>query len=317
MTGEILFGRRAKLTVGSLFVVSEGEDNLKIAFSVHKSVRLTENTAKIQIFNLAPTTRDRLTNEDSSLPGVVRHVVLEAGYGGVVQQLFAGDKAWVSHALRGPDWITSVESLDGNQLLTQQFPPKTFEAGASAFDVLGTLADVVKANWDNIKKSNDVVGELKRVVYDSGKTIDGSVRKAIDDIARDAHLEVSVQDGELNMWLPGVANLDTGVLLSESTGLVGVPELARNPNLKKKKTGQHRDSKTQPIVGADAVLVKGRCLLQGKIMPGRKFRLKSNRIGGGFGGDTLLRCLEVDHVGDSHGGDESWLTSWLAEVLAG
>lgn len=313
----LLFGRRAKLTVGSLFVESEGQDALRLTFSIHKSTRLAENSAKIEVYNLTEQTRRRLTDEGGSRPGVVRHIVLEAGYGDVLKQIFAGDRAWISHALRGTDWVTTVESLDGNQLLTRQVPPKNFAPKVDAFNVLGDLAETFKANWDGIKKSGDVVDALKRVVYDAGKTVDGSLRKAIDGLARDAGLEASVQDGELTMTLPGGSAIDTGVLLSEDTGLVGVPESVRNPALKKKKD-KERNSRQDLPVGVDAVLVKGRCLLQGLIMPGRKFRLDSLLANGGQGSAfALLRALEVDHVGDTHGGDESWITSWTAEQLKG
>lgn len=314
-----LFGRRARLTVGSLKVESEGEKALKITFSIHKSTRLAENSAKIEVYNLSEQTRQRLTDESENTLGVIRHIVLEAGYADQIRQIFAGDRAWVGHALKGTDWVTTVESLDGNALLRQQVPPKTFDPKVDGFTIFGDLADTVKANWDNIKKSPDIVDALKRTIYDAGKTVDGSLRKAIGGIASDAGLDLSVQDGELCLTVPGGLAIDSGVRLSETSGLVGIPEKIQNPSLKQ-KPGKKRSSKQK--AGASAILIKGRCLLQGDILPTRKFALDSVLtrkavIAKGTGSDAILRALTVDHVGDTHGGDESWLTTWTAEQLIG
>ena len=48
-----LYLRRARVTAGSLRVESEGEHALRISFEITKSTEVSENSARIQIYNLS------------------------------------------------------------------------------------------------------------------------------------------------------------------------------------------------------------------------------------------------------------------------
>lgn len=301
------YGRTATLTVGSLSVESEGELGLRVAFQISKSVKIAENSARIRIYNLSKDTRSRLTEEASKVgqQGVIRRVVLEAGYGDVRRQLFSGDKAWISHRHEGTDWITTVESMDGLAALGTQVNV-SFAPGVLGKDVVERVAKDVGLAIEQAK-SGQFKKALETIVYSSGKALTGSARQAITEVAGDAGLEVSVQDGALLFHVPDGESPNTGLVLTANTGLVGTPEPFIDPARKTKPD-------TNPQIKN---LVRGRALLNGLLAPGRRFKLDSVSSDGNAGATTgLFRALKVEHVGDTHGGDESWLTTWEAEEVA-
>lgn len=306
-----IFARRAKLTVGSLQVESEGEFALRVAFSVQKSTHLSENSARIQIYNLSEDTRKRLSEESDRLSerGVLRRLVLEAGYQDDVRQIFAGDRAWVGHSRQGTDWITTIESLDGAKALKTQVS-LSFQPNTVATDIVQELKKQALLAWDQLK-GGDVQQALDSLVFGSGKTLSGSVGHSLNQIADEAGLEVSVQDGELLFHAHGGESPTTSLVLTAESGLVGTPEVFLDPSRRpKKKSGKAKNS---PF-SQNANLVRGKALLNGLLAPGRRFVLDSRsavaNAGATFG---VFRVIRVHHQGDTHGGDESWLSSWEAE----
>jgi hypothetical protein len=305
----LLFARRARITAGSLLVESEGEHGLRISFEVNKSVEASENSARIQIYNLSDTTRARLSDEADRFDekGIIRRIVLEAGYVEDVRQIFVGDKAWIGHARQGTDWITTIDSLDGVKALSKPLS-KSFKPNITATSIINEIKDQAGLVWDQLK-GGDVQQALDTLVYGSGKALSGSVRKELDAIADDAGLEYSVQDGELLFHVPDGDSPNTGLRLTGESGLLGLPETFLDPARKTsptKKSGKATDS---PF-GKNKTLVRGKALLNGRIQPGRRMELdlQNSRWG-------LFRAIRVQHAGDTHGGDESWVTTFEAEEV--
>lgn len=309
-----IFGRQARLTIGSLQVDSEGNHGLRFAFQIRKSTKLSENSARIMIFNLSEDTRARLSEDASRLErGIIRQIVLEAGYQGDVRQLFAGDRAWISHARTGTEWVTTVETIDGVRALNTQVN-FSFSPGVSAKQIFEKIVGEVGLAWEQIKKGGTIVDTLSKLVFDGGKTVTGSARAQFRRLAAEAGLDVSVQDGELVLYQTGGESPNTGLELTADTGLIGTPETFLDPSVKtKNESGPAKDS---PF-SKNANLVRGKCLLNGLMSPGRRFLLDSKsafaNAGATFG---VFRAINVDHVGDTHGADESWFTAFEAEEVS-
>jgi hypothetical protein len=293
-----LFGRRARVTVGSLRVESEGNAALRVSFHVSKSTEKTENSARIQIYNLSDTTRALLSDECGRVEdtGGLKRIVLEAGYVDDVRQLFKGDRAWVGHARDGADWITTIESLDGVKALSQQVT-LSFRPQVKAIDIVQTIKEGASLACDQLK-SGKIKEALETLVYGGGKTVTGSARGALAGIADDAGLEFSVQDGELVFHLPEGDTPNKGLRLTGDSGLIGLPETFYDPSKKTKGRG----GKT---------LVRGKALLNGLIAPGRRMELDLQHSRWG-----TFRALRVQHQGDTHGGSESWTSSFEAEEVS-
>ena len=269
--GIELFGRRAVLTVGAVQI-----DGLRIAFKIAQSDKPEPNSSEITIHNLSEDTRGQIQNRELT-------VVLEAGYGDDIAQIFYGDirKDGISTKRSGTDWVTTIKSLDGGEAYANARIQESFAAGTKLVPVLKKLARRTGVGLGNaIKKlsSGDASGALTE--FFDGVTLSGRSSKEMDRILRSAGYDYSVQDGQLQVTSIGDATDQTAVLLSASTGLIGSPE-----------------------PGAKG-LTKFKSLLQPTIRPRRKVRLETEQLSGFY----VVR--RVMHTGDTFG------EPWYSEIEA-
>ncbi len=287
-----LFGRSARFVVGPLEVKSEGELGLRITFQVKRSTNLESNSATVQIWNLSENTRNALDDAAAraSQAGIIDRITLEAGFTDDTRALFCGDRAWVSHVREGVNWVTQVEMLDGAKALSQQLSISA-APGTSAKEIVQSIKDQVGVAWNQIKAGGDVIEALNNVLFDGGKVLDGSAKKALKQMADAAKLSVSVQDCELQFLKPDGEVVESGVRLSATTGLIGTPERYRDPENPK------------------ASLLRGNALLMGDLRPGKRFVVDAKNE---FG---IFKLLQVTHTGDTHGGNGSWMSAWEGQEI--
>jgi hypothetical protein len=265
--GIELFGRRAVLTVGTVQI-----DGLRIEFKIAQSDKPEPNGSEIRVYNLSETTRGQI--QDQTLP-----VTLEAGYGDDISQIFAGDirKDGVSISRMGPDWVTTLKSLDGGEAYANSRIQESFAAGTKLTPVLKKLAQSAGVGLGNALKkisNGDVSGALTE--FTDGVTLSGRSSKEMERMFRSSGYDYSVQDGQLQVTSIGGATDQTAILLSADTGLIGSPE-----------------------PGAKG-LTKIKSLLQPIIRPRRKVRLETELLSGFY----VVR--RVMHTGDTHG--EPWFS---------
>jgi hypothetical protein len=116
-------------------------------------------------------------------------------------------------------------------------------------------------------------------VFKSGYTAQGSAYDALYTLSQALGYQLSVQDGQLKMILVNGADDAPTILLSQSSGLIGSPQIA------------------------ERILIKATALMNGGFYPGRQVQLDSQRYKG------LVTVQSVTHKGDSHGAD------WTSELL--
>ena len=220
MTGDLsLFGRQSRITIGTLELTGH-----RAVFAIEKSIKPEPNTLSLQVYNLSPDHRAQLQElkpTERSTRGIP--VKIEAGYSDM-SQLWLGDLTTVSSAREGVDWVTTLSSGDGqnaikNSRIKAPFGPKT--------DIQTALRAIAKSMGVGLGNLNLTALTLK--LKDGGtklpasKIMLGPAYKVMNDIARSADLEWSIQDGALQFTPRGKALPTQAFVLTPQTGLIGSP----------------------------------------------------------------------------------------------
>lgn len=261
------------------FDVSE----LRCVFKVKKTLKREPNTATIQIYNLAESSRRVL---ESSTKLVVR---LEAGYKELgVSQLFLGQvrSAWTEW--EGPDAITTITTGDSEKEMQEARLNMSFGKSLPVDVALTSIVQALGVGQGNLATAIALLkSKGAAAMFGLGTAVSGNAARLLTDICRSAGLEWSIQDGVLQILDLNKPLSDKAVELSAETGLVGSPTIDYNATTKTKAGG---------------ILVKAKAFLIPELTPGRKISFKSKGVTGGF------RIDEVTYQGDTHGKE------WYAEL---
>ncbi len=276
----VSFGPRGRENQG---VKVEG---LRISFEVTKTRESTPNTAKISIYNLSPKHRAMLETEEDL------GVILEAGYGGNLEELFAGDikravtqqqtvsrleSLVITTVNQGPDKVTTIEAASG-QIATERLTfDKSYIEGQSTVNV---LSDVIKSfgslgidiqNALSFLKS----GQVSDKIAQAGMALSGMAVNHMDKLTGALGLEWSIQNNSLQLIPQNGQTIEEAVLLTPQTGLIGSPLW--------KKGG-----------------IEFTAMINPKIIPGRMvtITIEEKQYTGFF------RVWRADFSGDTH--DQNW-----------
>lgn len=183
---------------------------LHITFSLQKSDLETQNTGKIEIWNL-----NKAHLAELEKPGCI--VGLRAGYGNNMALIFSGFVSYVSTTMDGADRKTSIEVLDS---LT------------AARDTYISLSYNGTVNWRTI--FNDVAAKMGvAVVYSynaqftnvsNGYSYMGLAKNVLTKGCNCCGLSWSIQNGVLQIKKSGDAISKQGYLISAETGMIKMPE---------------------------------------------------------------------------------------------
>jgi hypothetical protein len=277
-------GREYRLTVGDVLIESaDNVDPLRVAFSVERDKTSTPNNAQIAIFNLAPSTRERI----AALPLVP--VQLEAGYRDSIGRIFLGALRSVRVDHTPPDVALIVSGGDGEDKLQTAVVKKSFARGTKLVDVLLQLVKATKLGVGNSKK---IVPSFTNGgdTLAHGITFDGGAFDELSAFLRSCGYDWSCQSGDVQITQIDGTVPGSGPLLSADTGLIGTPEL------------------TQEIEnGVTKKRVVGKCLLVPYLRPGIAAKIRSEKI------DATIKILKTKHYGDTHG--QEWYVDFEGEPL--
>jgi hypothetical protein len=275
-----LFGRAFTLNLS-------GRDlsGFDVNFEVVRSSDSTQNTASVSIINLAQESRRFLHEQEQ---GVL--VELRAGYRDVLllPLLFRGRLRVVSSKRQDANWITSVETGDGDVARTAEIST-TYPEGFSVKGAIQDMVKVMRAEAGNLisafKDTPDKKLDGQLIVHERG---DRTLQRMLDSM----NLEGSWQNDALQVVKKGGYLSASAVSMTPETGLIGNAELQGKRTLKGKTTG---------------ALVKFDSLLNTELAPGRRVVLDSET----WSGDCVVR--KATHTGDSSGGP--WQSSVEALIL--
>ena len=263
--------------------------DLKIAFNCVKTNESTPNTAKIDITNLSPNTRNVLSQRNvivrltlgylgfNAKGELNKNVVGNKGVGTV----FIGNVKKAKHdkkkkhdlavtdKVENTDLITTIDVGDGdnqyrNAFLDKGYPPST-QLKTVATDLVNAMGLNVGAQF-----------ELPNKAYTQGFAVTGFSRDNLDQICDTNNLEWSIQDQAVQIISKtGTAKVET-VVVNAQTGLVGSPTLTDFG-------------------------VKFRTLCDHRLLPGRAVELTSIFLNNNKAQTYKIR--KVTHHGDNWNGD--------------
>jgi hypothetical protein len=305
------FDRDVRVKVDTLDVSA-----LDVSFRVIKTLKKEPNTCELTIYNLGRDNREKLgqlkapaVEIRAGYKGRKPTDAIDAAVGSALSALDAGadEHAGIGTIYLGdlrdshsnyepPDWVTTIESGDGERASRFSRINKSFTAGTTLAVVMQQVSQSMGVGIGNAAQMA-AQGNL----LDAGKaflnsvTLSGPASKELDRITKSAGLEWSVQDGALQLLNPGSPIADTSIVLADDSGLVGSPQ-----------------------IGSDGV-IKLRSLLNPGIVPGRQLEvtskvLSSQNVGGsladsaasavGIGGGTpkgtaRFRAERVEYVGSN------------------
>lgn len=251
--------------------------DLRISFVVKKTLDSSKNEMVLKIYNLNKDTRSRLEEDDVQ-------IVLQAGYADIPEILFVGDITSAIHPRQGADIISTMECGDGNKALKSTFVSESFAPGTTVKDIVNKLG----------KSFSLPVKELPEGLEDqfaNGTSLIGLAKDSLDQLAKSFNFDWSIQDNEVQIIRKQDTTIDEEVVLTSTTGLIGIPEkLVSNIN----KLPNDPNNKS---IGIKAV-----SLLQPKLLPGRKTKIESKLLTGSY------KVENVTHRGDTHG--QEWLSEF-------
>lgn len=287
-----LFDRRVRVVLHTLEVT-----DLRIAFHASRSLLKDPNTCEVRIWNLN-SDHQRQLQEQKSIPlrleagyavppsqlGAAAGAALDAiGFGGSdadtqLPVLFDGELRRAFTSREGGDLVTTISSGDGEKAGQGKRLRVSYRPGLRWRKL---LLDLAKDAGVGVGNALSAIGGLLPLEITTGMAMSGSSLDNLDTLFQSQGFEMSVQNGELQILGGGKALSGTVVELSEASGLVDAPE-----------------------PGSDGK-IKVRALLQPGLEPGRRVKLKSERVNGSF------RVERWDAIGDTHAQD------WYAELELG
>jgi hypothetical protein len=226
-----LFGRSWRITINTLQLTGHHAE-----FDITKTLKRDPNSCDLLVYNLSPEHRAELQElqpKAGSTRGIP--VKIEAGYGADMSLLWIGDLRSVFSTRAGPDWATRLSSGDGakaiqNSKIALPMGPKT--EVATALRALVKYLGVDSGNLDSV--ANRIRLRSGGKTFPSAKILHGHTARVIDDIARSAELEWSIQDGAIQFLERGKDNKEPAFFLSPTTGLIESPTVSNEGELEAK-----------------------------------------------------------------------------------
>ncbi|MCB1421736.1 MAG: hypothetical protein KDJ69_04575 [Nitratireductor sp.] len=258
--------RFVNMTVdGGALSISE----LKVGFTVRKTLSSENNDAEFDIWNLTSAHRMAFSEE-------YKEIEFEAGYtppmgGSNVAMIFKGYIRDVEHRRDGTDIITNVKCGDGDKGTRKGVVCKTHPTGTKPRQIIEDVINNMEGVEIGELKGIDALPPSRRPVVTMGTGL-----REIDKLSRTHRFHWMINDGILETC-PENEFLNGMYIISQQTGMLDVPTI------------------TDKGVNVDV-------LLEPQILPGRQVDVRSETLDmNGAGGQ--FRVHNVTHSGDNRNGD--------------
>jgi len=273
-----LYNRDFSFTVGTVLIKArpdslsdEAKETLRCQFDVEGDDNSAPNKATLKVWNLNESHRKLLQKKWP--------LVIEAGYVDEIQQIYTGDISFIDHRMEGVNWISTIESGDGEKAVSQKRFKKSYGANTSINTLLSDVAGSLGIGLGNLTKKL-AAGALRTGFrsFSEGVVVNGQSAKILDKYLASSGYQWSIQDGQIQVLGPDETTQEQAIVLSRTSGLIGSPE-----------------------VGEKGV-VTAKSLLRGGIRGGRKVKVESRMV------DGFFKCTKVAHTGDT------WAQDWYTTI---
>lgn len=281
------FGRIASLfATNALLAIDLSQ--LHFSFQTSAQDNETPNLARIRVYNMAPSTQERVRSEFTS-------VILQAGYRqGAVGTIFKGSIIQARRGHESPaDQYTDIIAADGDIPYQYAKVKAVLDGQITNLKQAQTLQDALHAAGAEANASIPEAEFATGGILPRGKVLYGLVRTHLRNLAQSTSTSWSIQNGRLQMTSIFGVLPNQAVVLNAKTGLIGFPEQTEN-----------------------GVMVK--CLINPLILPGCLIQLDNGAINEAETGTTystvnlfasipadgFYKVLVVECEGDSRG--NSW-----------
>lgn len=227
----VLYDRVCNVTVGALrgnIRVGLQVAKHRVAFRVEKTLQPKPNKCEVSIYNLSREQRAQIeelsVKPDTAAKEAGVPVLIEAGYKSTeASQIFLGDLRTVSSKREGADWITTIESGDGE--LAKQNPIAISYGPQTSPDI--ALRAIVRALGVSDGNVNAIAIKLRTTgagtLFPKRAVMSGAAFTHLDHFARSAGFEWSIQDGAIQLINRGKILDGFAFRLSKSSGLIDSP----------------------------------------------------------------------------------------------
>ena len=283
----LYFDRVCKVVIEGAKVITI--ENSKIQFEIIKSKNAKENTAKVEIYNLAPATRKLITEQDA----LVR---IFAGYAqnkGLIE-IGQGDISKVKHNRDKTEVVTEIYIAEGLRKIRDNPISISFSSKSKL-----KLANVL----DNLRTKSNNQFVFRLIDVDESKTIDNGYSDlgSLDQILNNLRLQFgfgwSVQNGIITIKGTKKSLANEIMLLTPKNGLILHPESVKHVSRRLEKSSITRQEKKVNSIQA---------LLQPHLQVNDIIAIASGDLNGKY------EIQKITHKGDTRGND--WYSDM--EVIA-
>ncbi len=205
------FGRQIRLWIGndSESIVI---DNLRISFTVEKSLTAEPNAGEINIYNLTRSNQSLLVSK------VYNKAILMVGYE-EPRVIYGGDIIKAVVIRDDLDYIVKLDLGDGQNDIVGARVNTTLKAGATDEDIAKEAVKAMKGSEEGV-----IDVPIKKGLP-RGKVLVGNARDVLNKVAKNQKADWSIQDGEV-IVLPKdkILSDNEGFVLSQDTGMIGSPK---------------------------------------------------------------------------------------------
>lgn len=274
----LYFDRVCKVVIEGAKVIAI--ENSKIQFEIIKSKNAKENTAKVEIYNLAPATRKLITEQDA----LVR---IFAGYAqnkGLIE-IGQGDISKVKHNRDKTEVVTEIYIAEGLQKIRDNPISISFSSKSKL-----KLANVL----DNLRTKSNNQFVFRLIDVDESKTIDNGYSDlgSLDQILNNLRLQFgfgwSVQNGIITIKGTKKSLANEIMLLTPKNGLILHPESVKHVSRRLEKSSITRQEKKVNSIQA---------LLQPHLQVNDIIAIASGDLNGKY------EIQKITHKGDTRGND--------------
>lgn len=258
-----LFRRKKQLIINNV-VMPDLEIDFNIAFNADDEQPVND----VSIVNLTPETIRGIGNGQT--------VILNAGYGDNMGNVLVGKISDVATSSSAVDRTLKLMVTPDVNVILSTTVSKSYAPGTMASFAVKDLLSGIGLEVGTIKLNADIC-------YTDGKVFSGTVDAALKEIVKATGSFMFVRCNIIYI-VDSVYEIDTGILLNASTGLIGSPEVVDINGAK----GYKITSLLNPMLTLGSVF-----RLESKYLSGL-FRVQDGTHSGDF--LTIVNCLPTDEV---------------------